>query len=778
MDVDYINSNFTTLDDLSSVHEKLTELQNLQLEIKKLSESKVKDTDASEHLSTTTTPEKKIYKINQEKLDNAIDELIYDVGLLSDIPDDQVISVMDHLIEKHGQLPVLIDLKGQFETKLDTIKTIEMLEKSKRIDEDLNRDLSLSELKEISQEIASDDCEELTIKLNTIFDSRKQQLESDFKHTLKENKWLSNDSIPNSALTLIGKQFNDLIILQSIISIPKYPDSWWGLDLLLEPFVTRFNYHFSSSNKDTNKLSKPEWAFDYLETFLSDNLPLLGIIVDDVFKSVDKIGTYEIITCLLIPVRKKVEKMIEQINNRVTNDQEGKLVEKNGRLLSHLIFELSSFDQRIKEKYKYNPYIVQFDEVPSEKWLGITSDILLNDSNHAVKNWLDFENQLAAKRFQNEIIQSKDAFKIDYDYQGNSSEQDHRQIINYHILKPTYSAYGLVKLIDNLNSHFQTLSIVKFQLQYVSRIQMTIIDKYFDVLNNRYKLFNDNLKSMLNMLPGSFANETKTPNSVDLQDSLMMLTEIYCSSKFINNALENWSDQLIFIQLWTTYTGLLTSDPLEDKSIFDASVKHYDELINKVIKSYEDFFRIEIKRLLKTYVNTSIWELETNSKDGEEEEEGLEPSTHLGLLVGKLAEYLETLSKSLSNLDYFMISDKVVSILCDILFEYVLTNNEFNRAGVNQLITDFEYMVKSLQYPLHFNADEGAEYSNDHNDKYLKIVQALDLMESIDPSVIREYKRKSDKLDAKFIEDVRTKYTHRLKELNNYDINNLLIRIE
>ena len=88
-----------------------------------------------------------------------------------------------------------------------------------------------------------------------------------FQETLKENKWLNNSSIPNQALTLISKQFNELICLQSIVLIPAYPETWWGLDLLLEPIITRFNYHFNSVNKETNKLSKPEWALDFLENF-------------------------------------------------------------------------------------------------------------------------------------------------------------------------------------------------------------------------------------------------------------------------------------------------------------------------------------------------------------------------------------------------------------------------------------------------------------------------------------------------------------------------------
>lgn len=765
MDVDYINSSFSTLDDLSNASEKIEELKKLQTHVKEIAESKAANTTPS---PTSSSEQVLTTKLNQEKLEQAISQLTTDILQLENVDDENVVDILQLIIEDHGDLPILIDLKGQYEIKLETVKTIEKLKQWKSIQEKLNQKLTLYELKELYDQISSLDetNEDLVIQLNTELELRKSELESGFKVTLKESKWLSDKSISNQALTSISTQFQDLIILQSINASPIYPNTWWGLELLLEPIITRFNYHFNSANKETNKLSKPEWAFDFLESFLTENLPLLQIIVDDTFIPLQKIGVYEIITCLLNPLRNKVEKMVELIDDRVSATSGTSSLEKNGRLLSHLIFELSAFDQRIKEKYKYNPYIEEFDKVPQEKWLGITSDILLNDQNHAVKNWLDFESQLAVKRFENEIINTKDSFRIDYDYQGSNHE------VSLHILRPTYSVYGLVKLINNLNSHFQTLSIVKYQLQYVSRIQLSLIDRYLEVVNEQYKSFSEkySLKNMMNMIPGSMTDDTSkgANNSEHLVNGLTMLTEIFCSVKFISNALGTWSDQLLFIRLWKTYTGL-TLEITEDKSIFDAAIAQYDELLNKVYKSFEEFFRSEIKQLLKVYVNSSQWEL---SGDGNSE-----PSSHLSSLVNTLPEYLTILHKSLSNLDYFIITDKIVSILCDILFEYVIINNEFNRLGIDQLILDFEYIIKILQHHLHFNTDEGADYSNDLNPDYIKIAQAIDLMDSVDEETVRKYKVREKKLDTVFLNELRLKYQHELKELNYHDISNILNRI-
>lgn len=782
MDDNYINFNFNTLDDLDNIPRKLEELNDLQLQLKDIAESKTSGKKDSVSGSIT--------KVNKEKLENAIQNLTLDISKFDFVGENDCLMECDDLLEKYGQLPVLLELKTLLQTRHNVLTTIRRLKQLQTIDAKLDMSLSLTELKNIYEEINSlNEKDNLLEKFNSKFNNKRDQLMKQFQETLRENKWLNNSSIPNQALTLISKQFNELICLQSIVLIPAYPETWWGLDLLLEPIITRFNYHFNSVNKETNKLSKPEWALDFLENFLHDNLSLLSIIVDDTFKPLNRIGTYEVITCLLVPLRSKVENMIDLINKTVTDNDDTVSLEKNGRILSHLVFELSSFDQRIKAKYKYNPFIIDFETVPENKWLGITSDILLNDLNHAAKKWLEFENRLALRRFDNEIINVSDAFSIDHDYQGLNHDKE----INLHILRPTYSAYGLVKLISNLNSHFQTLNIVKYQLQFVSRIQLGLIDKYYDIIKKHYKEYNNkySFKNALNMIPGAMVDESINKNkpgndstiNEHTKNGITLLTEIFCSAKYISDALENWSNELVFIQLWSTYTGL-SAELSEDKSIFDSALKQYDDLVNKIFKSYEELFKSEIKQLLKKYVNLSEWDSPSTATRSDKNSE-LEPSAYLTPLITLLPQYLDIISRSVSQLDYFIISDNAVSSLCQILFEYVLTNNEFNRNGIDQMLVDFEYIVKFLQYSLNLNTldtySEAYEYSNDTNSDYVKIVQAIDLLDSVDPDMIINFKQETlDKNSAQlneFVTKLRLKYQHELKELTNYDIQNLLSRV-
>lgn len=67
-----------------------------------------------------------------------------------------------------------------------------------------------------------------------------------------------------------------------------------------------------------------------------------------------------------------------------------------------------------------------------------------------------------------------------------------------------------------------------------------------------------------------------------------------------------------------------------------------------------NFLKSEIKQLLKKYVNLSEWDspsaTATQSPDKNSE---LEPSVYLTPLISLLPQYLDIISRSVSQLDYF-----------------------------------------------------------------------------------------------------------------------------
>lgn len=781
LDSDFVNINFTSIADLGSVDTKINELESLKSLIADAVNNKLSNKEV------TNTPD------IDEKSAKYIEQVLASVhSVINSSDTDSSITEIDKLISQYGNLKVLEDLKVLYSNKSTMKEVIDFLQLAEQIERSIHA-INFNELKEfedILQNVATlksmnkassfeNIIAQLTESLDTVTHERKDVLSESLSGILHKTNWLSikerHKPIIPEDLKVISSNFEDLISLQSIFQKPEYPDSWWALDILLQPIITRFKYHFSSANKDTNKISKPQWAFNYMETFLTEELPYIELVIGGVLEKYSRITVYEVITAILQPIRSKVFDMIKVINENISSSHnQPEQLDKVGRVLSHLIYESTSFDQRLRNLYKFNPYIENFENVPTKKWLGITGDVLLYDKNEkgAVFNWLNFEYRLAKQRFDSEIAASGNALKIDFDFHEDDVKQTSTNINSY--LKPTYSAYNLVKLFNNLTSHYKTLSIVKYQLKYVSNIQLKLIDNYFEFINKSFKNFNDsfNSSSVLNFIPGGLMNESEKTGSSELikngLSGLEILTGLYCLTKFIQNCLDDWSEELIFIQLWTTYQDI-TGNVDTNLTIFDSSIEQSGKILGKLETKYKDFFRKEIKNSLQDYVNSSQWNNKFSINN-------IEPSSSLSLLVLTLPVYLNYLKTCISDIDYFIITDMIVTILSRILQEYVITNNKFSRHGVEQIRTDFAFINDKLRDTLLLYPEsdllDSTQLSNISNKTYSKLQHSIDLLVKVDPIIAKSMKK-----DFEQIPQFRTQFDHGLSGLSDHEINDLLHRI-
>mmetsp|Transcript_5215 Transcript_5215/g.5873 ORF Transcript_5215/g.5873 Transcript_5215/m.5873 type:complete len:777 (-) Transcript_5215:9501-11831(-) len=775
--MEYMNANFTSVKDLENIDDRISELEALKLKIHEAVKAKVSDNSRSDSIVSTRYEEEK---------NKRVEDVLEGLKSLLTKPDDEALVQIGELSDQYGNIAVLDNARLLYKRRLELKHGLAFLQEARVLETEIGS-LSIEDLskvlkaKDTLQSLASEHetvpinnevVQQLSEALDKKIISFRSKLEEEFKNLLEEIKWLApkseKRSIPQAKVASIHTYMSKLFEVQSINDTPEYPETWWAFDILLEPIIVRFNYHFNTANKETNKLSKPEWALNFIENFLSENLLYLKLVVGDTIKSFSGIIDYEIITTLLNPVREKMFKMINSINENIARLEERKENrEKSGRILSHLIFELSSFDQRLRNVYKFNPYVKDIAIAPSKKWMGLTGDILLHGDieDLAALNWLNFEFELATERFNTEIIQSEKAFKIDFDYQAS---QEYK-VFHERLLKPTYSAYNLTKLFNNLTSHHKTLNIVKYQLKYVSNIQLKLIDLYHDKLKQLLRSFNDsfNLKLVLNFIPGGLSNDNSTNtdsnNTKNGLKGLEILTELYCLTKFISNHLEQWSEELVFIQLWNSYKSISNKTHAFGLTIFDNSMSDFQTLLSKILDNYEHFFRKEIKTSLKNYVNSSQWDISANNN--------LEASSDLSLLVNNLPIYMSYLEKCLSDLDYYLITNKIVTLLCVVLREFIITNNQFSATGVKQLKVDFEFIIAQLKHSLLLLLSLN-DYSNINNKDYLKVTESIDFLLKIDSQTAKLYKNHYDK-----ISELRLKFDSRLKHLSNHEINDLVFRI-
>ncbi|ODV78764.1 uncharacterized protein CANTADRAFT_52760 [Suhomyces tanzawaensis NRRL Y-17324] len=758
---DYINSHVTEIEDLSELSLRIAELEQLKQRIAATAQSKVTTDDTHNDLDSAHA-ESCAHKITSV-LSYALDEGNH----------HELLANLEGLKQEFGHLEVIRQLTTLLDAKREKTKAIQLIEAARLIESQLQPDMSVLDLKLYAQKtkeiddgstLASEVVQILNLALQQIVDQKRALLEVKLTELNEKSGWYSNQPAKSPETFFdLPECIGELIELQAIMNFPVYPDSWWAVDVMLKPVVTRFNFHYNN-NKETNNISKPEWALAFVSLFLDNKAGVLDSHFGEVFNRINKFVLFEVITGILKPLRLKIVSMEKSLHKIASSDTASSDdYERCGRLLTHLIYEVAAFDQKIRNQFHYNPYTEDVNQAPKKKWAGLAGDIFHNQDadSSSVKTWLNFENQLANKTFQSEIINSKQALSIDYDYRGANDEENLETT-----LKPTYSAYALVKLMDTLTSHFQTLGIVKYQLKFVSGVQLTMIDKYCEHLGGLFKTLSETYSQskMMGLIPGGLSSDNKAPtenNTVVGLKSLQGFTEIYCLAKFILNALEKWSLDLIFVQLWNAFKSASSKSQKEDLSIFDSALKQYDQLTTKVLKKIEEFFKKEIRASLKIYVNSSRWDIP--------ETDDAEASNDLGPLVTVVPKYLKFLEKSVSQYDYHLISDQVVSLISNILYEYIITNHQFTKAGISQFAVDVDYIVSQLHSVLYLDQHRG--YSNDENPDFLRLKQSIQFLTDIDAQSAEIYKKSYD------FGALRKKHGTSLSALSNSDISDLLLRI-
>lgn len=750
--MDYINTNFVTRTDLENVNEKILFL------------NKEKNAAVAE-LSSRVRPNASVLVIS-DKVSQLIEEL-------SSIPASPSVDYITRLTSKYGQLKSLLKLKSLVEKKAALKISSALLERAADLESRLDNINESSQTPEVLSALI--DCSSLLMEadlstsvrsaleqvLQSLTQSRQKTSMETLTTALNDIKWLSSRetfSIDSKNLNFISSSFADLINLQAATSSPAYPASWWAIDSLVKPFEVRFNFHFRQDTK-ANRVSKPEWAFSYVEDFLADNLPTLELVMGDSLARHKRIAVFEIITAVLHPVRKKLTEMIDVINSNIASSEDGeKGAEKTGRLLSHLIFEATSFDQRLRNDYKYNPYIKDYTVVPEKKWMGLTGDVLIRpNKSDAVNNWLNLELQLARKRFDKEIIGTPDAFILDSNFSAGSKESDQ--------IQPTYSAYGLAILFENLTGHFRTLSIVKYQLKYVSRILLLFLDEYLNALNAQFRLFCES--NSQNIIQTFLLGASKKEHIISVQvatgnglKALETLTGLYCLAKFILAKMQDWESELIYIQLWDYYKSISPNSEV-GKSIFESTINEYRSLMQKIAERYDDFVRRQIRAVLKEYVIKYTWSVDFKDE---------EVSPHLSGFVTMLETHLSFLKQSLPSVDYYLLAEKACNSLALTLLEYVVHSNKFSKSGVEKLKADFLFVENKLLDVLLLNSLTSLTIKD--NNLLGKVRQSIELMGQFDAGAAKLMK--SLYADAS---GIRSQFDNGLADLTDEDIRDLLYRI-
>ncbi|CAN3354534.1 hypothetical protein DICA0_B06326 [Diutina catenulata] len=778
----YLNQHFVTVDDLGDIDARLGELNDRAGDIELVAEQKSAQGTDSHRGSVVSMASQRSTKYTA-----AVEEVMAEVRAVPHMKPEIALEHLQRLHDQYGTIEILLGLKQiviqrqRVEAARDYLKQLSAIE-AQLDDVVANADSLTRALAEVRDGAEHAPVKEglplLEKSVEAAIDAAKTELQKQLAG-LVPSEWPCE--IAPDRFKKIKELMGKLNSIQLIQGAPEYPKTWWSVDVLVAPVVAQFHYHFSQG-KATDQLTKPEWALEWVDQWLSSHLESVNHVFADTFT--DRFFACEVISSLLTDVRLKMAAAVTKIN-RLLAQGPPERQEKTGRLLSHLIFELSAFDQRLRAHYSYNPYARVDSEAP-RRWSGVVGDILWGEDDETVQNWLRFEHQLAHDRFSSDILALSDAWSIDFEYQHQVKEPQ---------LKPTYSAHHMVRLLKTLTSHFYSLSAVKYQLKFVANVEMALLDEYHDAVSAQLQKFSKLWsQGVLGFLPGGatrdrllqvaaasaqvaksatqrgrggagVAPQVSASDKRDLEanslenglKALEMATGAYCSAAFIRQSLVSATDDLVFIQLWDYYSTHI-DDTTEDTTIFDPQIAKFEQLATRAFNVYRDFFTKEVKERLKTYINQTRWDIG-------QPEEG--PHTELAPFATAMIAYIEWVHQCLPEGSRLLFSDQVLSVVASVFTDYVVNNNGFTDAGIEQLNTDIEYVFGRLGSVLYLT--EGS-VSNKDNKAYRRMRTSLAVL-GLGEAGAREY------ISGRPLSDLRSQFDDGLEALTSHQIMGLLPRL-
>lgn len=294
------------------------------------------------------------------------------------------------------------------------------------------------------------------------------------------------------------------------------------MDVMAQNWIKEFRYHFmsdkpTSSPKVIGTQCFP-WVLAQLEAwddFLRDNF---GYILASKFNNTvvgDKM-VYMDPTCAFIT------SLLPVIREKVSSAMEAAL--KDPIFLSSLMGQLMTFDDDIRDRFNY-------DGGDLEKgWGGLTSEVL---DKHFDK-WLQAEKTFALERYE-AIMANPEARLIDYDYAGPGKT------------KPTYGAVRVIDLLHSVTTQYERIRRLSHKLRFLIDVQLAILDEYHARLRDGL----DAYSALTSVALRSFSGASKEQlASLEGTGAFETLCKVFGSSDHVVNALRDWSNEEIFVDMW------------------------------------------------------------------------------------------------------------------------------------------------------------------------------------------------------------------------------------
>ncbi|KAG2156521.1 RINT-1 family protein [Suillus bovinus] len=338
--------------------------------------------------------------------------------------------------------------------------------------------------------------------------------------------------------------FKDLILLQEIgedieSSTKQGSQGLYPLETLAHAISLRFKYHFETE-RDTNRLDKPEWYLSHIMNVVLDHRPFMDNVIQRLllgtkYQSVNAWQTIyqqNYITLLVPILERKLRRTVPTLLSHPA-------------LLAHTVYQTLIFDSNMRELgYEF---VVNTEAKKTEEKGGVSSVIL--GQKEWFDAWLEGEKKFAEDQYH-EIISSPDAWII-VDDDSNDTEE-HK--LSRSELKATNSARRIKALVEQVTDRYFPLPSFAHRTRFLIHVQLPILEQYYSRVSSSLDAFETLSSALVRAVPGALGVEGAKTDSRKLTGGVegsQRLCKALLSARYVEFAMQRWGEEEFFLELWT-----------------------------------------------------------------------------------------------------------------------------------------------------------------------------------------------------------------------------------
>ncbi|TFK30758.1 RINT-1 family protein [Coprinopsis marcescibilis] len=487
----------------------------------------------------------------------------------------------------------------------------------------------------------------------------------------------------------------------------------YPIEALVQPIALRFKYHFEGT-RQTNRLDKPEWYFTHILNIAHEHRHFMDTSIQRLLSTTSskRIVAWREFAMLLLPLlSRKLKKSIPSLLSRPS-------------LFAHTIHQALIFDTAYTEQgFALQSTSADLGSTDSEApWEGVSGVILGNPEWFSA--WVHAEKNFVENQFT-DIISASDAWIV-----SDDADEEATSTLD---IKPTNSARRIKGLVNQITDRFSPLPSPAQRAQFLISMQLPLLDSYRGRIASSLDAFETLSNAFLRAVPGALSLSLSSSGGTVKVDSRNLTTGVagvqrlckaLVSALYIHSALESWSEDTFFLELWqdilrdplarenASQSQLLpkpswgnTGGQAVHDTIFDEIRTKYQTIIGRAEDMIVQQVCGEIEAELRPHIIAS-----THSATGQQPSDGIGISQTLLGPIALLSSLLMAIRSGLPQKTFTNLYRRVASRLAEhILQRQVLYRGDFSKYEGVTVQAECELWVETCHNALSGNLGGGRQ---------------------------------------------------------------------